>query len=33
MPRRLMLSPIDEILADVRAGTMVALVDEREGGD
>ncbi len=29
----LMLSPIDEILADLRAGKMVALVDEREGGD
>ena len=31
-PRR-MLSPIEEILADVRAGSMVALLDEREGGD
>ena len=29
----LMLSPIDEILADLRTGKMVALVDEREGGD
>jgi 3,4-dihydroxy 2-butanone 4-phosphate synthase / GTP cyclohydrolase II len=28
-----MLSPIEEILADVRAGKMIALVDEREGGD
>jgi 3,4-dihydroxy 2-butanone 4-phosphate synthase/GTP cyclohydrolase II len=28
-----MLSPIDEVLADVRAGTMVLLLDEREGGD
>ncbi len=30
---RRMLSPIEEILADVRAGSMVALIDEREGGD
>jgi 3,4-dihydroxy 2-butanone 4-phosphate synthase/GTP cyclohydrolase II len=28
-----MMAPIDEILADVRAGQMVVLVDEREGGD
>ncbi len=28
-----MLTPIDEILADVRAGQMVVLVDERDGGD
>ncbi len=28
-----MLSPIDEILEGVRAGQMVVLVDEREGGD
>jgi 3,4-dihydroxy 2-butanone 4-phosphate synthase/GTP cyclohydrolase II len=28
-----MASPIDEILADVRAGQMVILLDEREGGD
>src|SRR5438093_636182 len=28
-----MLSPIDEILADVRAGSMVVLVDDRDGGD
>ena len=28
-----MFSPIDEILADVRAGTMVALVDDRDGGE
>ena len=28
-----MPSPIDEILADVRAGTMVVLLDDREGGD
>ncbi len=28
-----MLSPIDEILADVRAGKMVALLDDGEGGD
>ncbi len=28
-----MLSPIDEILADVRAGTMVVLLDDGEGGD
>ena len=33
MPANPMLSPIDEILADVRAGQMVVLVDEREGGD
>jgi len=28
-----MVSPIDEILADVRAGAMVALVDDRDGGE
>jgi 3,4-dihydroxy 2-butanone 4-phosphate synthase/GTP cyclohydrolase II len=28
-----MLSPIDEILADVRAGAMVALLDDGEAGD
>ena len=33
MPRSPMPSPIDEILADVRAGQMVVLLDEREGGD
>ncbi|MEB2285524.1 MAG: GTP cyclohydrolase II [Myxococcales bacterium] len=33
MLRIAMLSPIDEIFADVRAGRMVVLVDEREGGD
>src|SRR2546426_176141 len=28
-----MLSPIEEILADLRAGKMVVVVDEREDGD
>ncbi len=31
--RTRMLSPIEEILADVRAGSMVALVDEREDAE
>jgi len=31
--RNPMLSPMEEILADVRAGSLVALVDERDGGD
>ena len=33
MPQIPMVAPIDEILADVRAGTMVALVDDRDGGE
>lgn len=33
MPGTPMPAPIEEILADVRAGQMVVLVDEREGGD
>jgi 3,4-dihydroxy 2-butanone 4-phosphate synthase/GTP cyclohydrolase II len=33
VPRSPMLSPIDEILTDVRAGRMVVLLDEREGGE
>ncbi len=33
MRRNPMAAPIEEILADVRAGQMVVLVDDRDGGD